>query len=113
MGSFYFFSAFVILSIVLFIVFLKKKMVLQACISSAALFFGLIFFIFVSVQMVKKYGISTGCKISSIPEKNAKAESSIGAGNRVLITEDAGEWIYIQLGETGGWCKRNEVIFIN
>ena len=113
MGAFYFFALIVLLSLTLFIIFLKKRMVLAACLSSAALFFGLIFFIFVSVQKVKKYGISTGCKISSIPEENAKAESSIGAGNRVQITEDAGQWIYIQLGETGGWCKRDEVIFIN
>ena len=113
MGSFYFFTLIVLLSLTLFIIFLRKRMVLPACLSSAVLFFGLIFFIFVSVQKTRKYGISTGCKISSIPEETAKAESNIGAGNRVLITEDAGEWIYIQLGETGGWCKRNEVIFIN
>ena len=113
MGAFYFFAVIVLLSLTLFIIFLKKRMVLPACLSSAVLFFGLIFFIFVSVQKVKKYGISTGCKISSIPEENAKAESSIGAGNRVLITEDAGQWIYIQLGETGGWCRRDQVIFIN
>ena len=113
MGSFYFFALIVLISASLFIIFLKKRMVLPACLSSAALFFGLIFFIFVSVQKVKKYGISTGCKISSIPEESAKAESSIGAGNRVQITEEAGQWIYIQLGESGGWCRRDEVIFIN
>lgn len=112
-ASFYFFLIIVLLSLSFFIIFLKKKLVIPACLSSVLLFFSLIFFIFVSIQNAKKYGISTGCKISSIPEETSKAESRIGAGNRVLITEEAGEWIYIQLGETGGWCKRDEVIFIN
>ena len=60
----------------------------------------------------QSYGICKGCMIYSIPSENAEAFSEIGAGNRVLITEHAGSWINIQLGDSSGWCKKDDIIEI-
>lgn len=64
------------------------------------------------VKHNKVYAICKGCRISSVPEEKAEAVSEIGAGNKVLITEQAGKWCYIEFGETGGWCLKDNVIII-
>ncbi len=63
-------------------------------------------------KRAEKYGICIGCTIYSIPEETAEAKAEMGAGNKVQITEDAGKWYYIELGETGGWCKAENIIII-
>ena len=50
--------------------------------------------------------------ISSVPEVSAEAISEISAGNLVEITEKAGKWYYIELGQAGGWCLQDNIILI-
>ena len=113
MGFFYVSLVILFICIVLLVIFIRRRSVLPAFLLSPIMIFALVYFIFVFSQKNRIYGISKGCKIRSIPESSAKAESRIGEGNRVQITEQAGKWIYIQLGETGGWCLKDEVIYIN
>ena len=72
----------------------------------------IVFMIYTIVQSSARHGISRGCKIYSIPEEKAEAKSEIPAGNRITITEESGNWIYVELGENGGWCVKDEVIEI-
>ena len=113
MGFFYFSVIVLIICGLLLAFFIRQKSVLPAFLLSPLMIFALVYFIFVFSQKNRIYGISKGCTIRSIPETSAKAESRIGEGNRVQITEEAGKWIYVQMGETGGWCFKDEVIFIN
>ena len=50
--------------------------------------------------------------LSSTTSIFAEAKAEMGAGNKVQITENAGKWYYIELGETGGWCKAENIIII-
>lgn len=113
MGFFYFSVIVLVICGLLLAFFIRQKSVLPAFLLSPLMIFALVYFIFVFSQKNRVYGISKGCTIRSIPEAAAKAESRIGEGNRVQVTEEAGKWIYVQMGETGGWCLRDEIIFIN
>lgn len=104
---------FVVLFVILLIIFIRRKKpgayILFASLSICAI----VFMIVSAVKSSYKYGISRGCIIYSIPEASAESKSEIPAGNRVAITEAVGDWIYVELGENGGWCKKNEVIVID
>ncbi|MCR5253804.1 MAG: hypothetical protein K6C98_08840 [Treponema sp.] len=113
MGSYYIAVLGLILCIILFIIFMIKHRAMLSILTSGLIVFALVFFIFGSIQKNKVFGISKGAKITSIPEETAKVESKIGEGLRVQIVEEAGSWIYIQMGESGGWCKKTDVIYIN
>ncbi len=112
-GSYYFSVFGLVLCIILFVIFIIKHKALLSILTSGLIVFALVFFIFGSIQKNKIFAISKGAKITSIPEENARVESKIGAGLRVQVVEEAGSWIYIQMGESGGWCKKTEVIYIN
>ena len=112
-GSYYFSVFGLVLCIILFVIFIVKHKALLSILTSGLIVFALVFFIFGSIQKSKIFAISKGAKITSIPEENAKVESKIGEGLRVQVVEEAGSWIYIQMGESGGWCKKTDVIYIN
>lgn len=61
-------------------------------------------------QNSKKYGISAGCTLKSIPEDSATEIGSISIGNRVKILEKAGNWCFVELGTINGWAKSEEVL---
>lgn len=94
------------------VVFIYRKMPLSYIFMGVMEVCSIIFMIFCIVQSSARYGISKGCKIFSIPEVNAESKSEIPAGNRISITEETGDWIYVELGENGGWCKKEDVIEI-
>ena len=56
------------------------------------------------------YGISTGCRIFSIPEEGAAETAFIAGGNSLKIKESTDGWLLVRFGETEGWCKKDEVI---
>jgi hypothetical protein len=58
------------------------------------------------------YGIYAGGTISPVPEKNASTEQSAAAGIRVKIVEKAGEWVYIDCTDSGGWVQEKAVFRI-
>ena len=59
----------------------------------------------------RKYGIFTGGIVSSVPEENSNANFFEG-GKKVRITEDAGEWVFIENEEFSGWVKSENLIKI-
>lgn len=104
---------FSILSILFMIIFIKKNK------SSFSLLFGIIAFCSIGALLYSlissrgTYGISSRCVLNSIPEASAEASSTLSAGNRVLVTEKSGDWCYVRLGNSGGWCKKENIFFID
>lgn len=102
----------VILFCVLLILFIGKKRPVAYILIGVIELCSIVFMIFSIAKSLERYGISKGCKIYSVPEINAESKSEIPAGNRIKITEDVGEWFYVELGENGGWCSKEEIIEI-
>lgn len=102
----------VLLFCVLLIFFIGKKRPIAYILIGVIELCSVVFLIFSIAKSSERYGISKGCKIYSVPEMNAESKSEIPAGNRILITEDVGDWFYVELGENGGWCSKEEVIEI-
>lgn len=94
------------------VLFIYRKMPLAYIFMGVLEVCSIIFMIYSIVQSSARHGISRGCKIYSIPEEKAESKSEIPAGNRITITEETGDWIYVELGENGGWCVKDDVIEI-
>lgn len=56
----------------------------------------------------RKFGIFAGGEISSVPE-NGLGRQNFGGGQKVKISEKAGEWIFIECDEFSGWTKSENV----
>lgn len=112
MGVFYFAHILLVLVILFLIHFLRKHRTNAAITFGALTICAIAFFTYAEVKQADKYAIFTGGKVSSIPESKAESYSEITAGNRVHIIEKAGQWYYIELGETGGWCQTDKLIII-
>lgn len=97
---------------VFLVLFIYRKMPLAYIFMGVLEVCSIVFMIYTIVQSSARHGISRGCKIYSIPEEKAEAKSEIPAGNRITITEESGNWIYVELGENGGWCVKDDVIEI-
>ena len=94
------------------VLFICRKMPLAYIFMGVLEVCSIVFLIYSIVQSSARHGISRGCKIYSIPEEKAESKSEIPAGNRITITEESGNWIYVELGENGGWCIKDQVIEI-
>ncbi len=92
---------------VLFFVARKKK--IGAFFSAFSLFF-LAAFLFENYRVHSSCGIFAGGKIFLIPESNGEGEAILKSGERVFLKKRAGEWIYIQGNEGGGWVLQNAVV---
>lgn len=103
---------FLIGATIVLIISIREKKHLRILISSALILIATVPLLYAIIKGTEKYGICTGCTIYSIPEDNAEAFSEIGTGNKVQITETTDSWLYIQLGEAGGWCKKENIIII-
>ena len=109
---FYFFLAATIIFILLFIFFLKKKKNTWTLITVVLITLSLTFLIYSSIKVSKKYAISKGATIYSIPETNASSISEIAPGNRIELLETVGDWYFVELGTISGWCNKYDVIKI-
>lgn len=98
--------------IILLILSIHEKHSLRIMIAIFVIIFAIVAAIYGINKHFETQAICTGCTIYSIPEENAEAKAEMGAGNKVHITEKAGKWYYIELGETGGWCKAENIILI-
>lgn len=106
-------SHLILLVMLVLLIFLLKKHYKNLTVIAASFFIcAIALFTYSEVKKNETYAIFTGGKVSSIPEANAESYSEISAGNRVHITEKAGKWYYIELGETGGWCQSDKVLII-
>jgi len=101
-----------IILLVFLLIFIKRKHFLLILFLSALFICSLVPLVNLSVKRNDTYAICAGCTIHSVPEEKSEAVSEIGAGNRVHITEQAGKWVYIEFGETGGWGLKDNIIFI-
>lgn len=99
-------------ALILLFISIHDKKSIRILISILILISSLALTVYGFTKRMEKYGICTGCTIYSIPEETAEAKSEMGAGNKVLITENTGKWLYIELGESGGWCKAENIIII-
>lgn len=111
-GIFYFAHILLIVLILFLIHFIRKHRINATIFFAALTICSIAFFTFAKVKQSDQYAIFTGGKVSSIPEAKAESFSEITAGNRVHIIEKAGQWYYIELGETGGWCQTDKLIII-
>ena len=111
-GFIYLSIALIVLFIILIIIVIRKKAVLRIFIFSILLLSSSALLIYTVQKRNDYYGVSKGCTIFSIPEKTAEASSEINIGSIVEITEDTDNWFHVQLGETGGWCKKDDIIII-
>lgn len=102
----------VVLCILGIIICKIKKYKIRLLIFISVLVFATAVLAYSYFKRCEKYGICKGCKIYSIPETTAAATSEISAGNLVKISESAGGWVYIELGETGGWCTTENICII-
>ena len=106
-------SFLVIILCILGIIFSKiKKHKIRLLVFITVLVFAVATFAYTHIKRCEKFGICKGCTIYSIPENTAAASSEIGRGNTVRILETTGSWLYIELGETGGWCKAENILII-
>ncbi|MBO4533536.1 MAG: hypothetical protein J5726_07565 [Treponema sp.] len=105
-------AALVCAVVVLFIFFIRRKKSAAAVGLGIVLICSLILFIYAFVLGTKKYGITTGSQVYSIPEYNAGVKSELPCGNRVQIISQSGNWYFIRFGETEGWCLKEEILSI-
>lgn len=101
----------IIFAIILLIWIIKKRMI-YSILTGTILVFLIFSLVYSVVKVHKKYAISKGCTIQSIPEVKVESKSELPAGSRITITEKSSGWIYVELGETCGWCHEDEVILI-
>ena len=102
----------ILTSIVFMIIAIRKKHKIRTLAFIVLLVIGLAILIYCAVRKNERYGICSGCKIYSIPQANAESVSDVSAGSRVRILEDTGKWYYIEVGESGGWCKTDDICII-
>lgn len=112
MGICYLSYLILLVMILLLIILIKKHYKNLIVIAASLLICAIALFTYSQVKKNESYAIFTGGKVSSIPEATAESFSEISAGNRVRITEKAGKWYYVELGETGGWCQSDKVLII-
>lgn len=98
--------------IILLILSFHEKKPLRIMFAVAIIIFAVVATVYGVFKRLEVQAICTGCTIYSIPEETAEAKAEMGAGNKVFISEKAGKWYYIELGETGGWCRAENVIII-
>ena len=98
--------------IVLFVIFIKQRNNTAAVGLGIVLICSLSLFIYTLVLGTKKYGITRGSQVYSIPEANAGVKSELPCGNRVQIISQSGNWYFIRFGETEGWCLKDGIIKI-
>ena len=94
------------------IIAIRKKHRIRTLAFVVLLIMGTALLIYCTVRRSERYGISTGCKIYSIPQENAESVFEVSSGSRVRILERTEKWYYIEVGETGGWCTADDIFVI-
>ena len=104
---------FLVAAAVLLVIFIRKKKHGIDLLCGVVLVLVLVAAIYCGVCAGKRYGISTGSKVYSIPESNAAVTSELPAGNRVQIISQTENWYLLRFGETEGWCKKEDIALIS
>ncbi len=95
--------------IVLFVINVRKKRSLLNMGMGLGILLILIALIYSIVCGGKKYGISIGAKMFSIPEASASIKSELPAGSRVQLLNESDGWYRVSFGEAEGWCHKEEI----
>ena len=98
--------------IVLIIIFARKKRGDLNLIFGIGLVCMLVLLIYCIVLGSRKYAISGGGQLCSIPESSAAIKSELPAGNRVQLLKDSADWYLVRFGETEGWCRKAEIFIL-
>lgn len=101
-----------LLFVFVLILCIKHKRAVGIIFVSVMLALCLIASVFCVFKSSKKYGICVGGVLQSVPEESASSKFEITGGNRVLISERSGEWVFIEYGDISGWIKEEFIIFI-
>ena len=101
-------AAFIIF-LLLFIYYVRTNKSFQKVMIITGMICTLVLIISSSVQVSKKYAIFKQSSILSVPEENATSVNELASGTRVRILEETEEWSYIEIGETGGWVKKDRL----
>lgn len=84
--------------------------------STVALFIlALVFMLFSISSFIsssEQFGIYSGGKVWSVPETTSSNTGAVSAGIRVKVSQQAGEWLYIESANISGWVNKKSVVFI-
>ena len=61
--------------------------------------------------LARKFAIFAGGTVFSVPEEKTNGQNFTG-GQKVMITEQAGEWSFIECQEFSGWTKNDNIFEI-
>ena len=109
---FYLFLSLSIILLVVGIILIILKKIPMLIFSTIIFVIFFVFSIISGIRVSKKHGILVEEKIKTIPEDSAESFSSIKGGSRVLILQNAADWVFIQYGNTNGWTLKENVIVI-
>lgn len=109
---FYLSILFFVISILMLILFIRRKELLKIIIFCTILAVSLTLLIYSYSKVNKHFAISKGCKILAIPEETAESKSEIPSGSRIELKEHSEDWYYIQIGDINGWCNTQDILLI-
>ena len=98
--------------VVLLVIFLRKKRSIINIGIGIALVCMIVLVIYCAVCGKRKFAVSTGGQLCSIPEASASIKSELPVCNRVQILDESGDWYLLRFGETEGWCTKESIIII-
>ena len=109
---FYVLLAITVIFIILFIIFaiLKKKtkMIIFMIIAVTLLILVGIY----KIQLNKDFALILQGEVLSIPEETSSLNISLNSGFRVEIKGETKDWIFIKYGNSTGWIKRENLLFL-
>lgn len=109
---FYVLLAITIIFIILFIIFaiLKKKtkMIIFMIIAVTLLILVGIY----KIQLNKDFALILQGEVLSIPEETSSLNISLNSGFRVEVKGETKDWIFIKYGNSTGWIKRENLLFL-
>ena len=98
--------------VVLLVIFLRKKRSIINIGIGIALVCMIVLVIYCAVCGKRKFAVSTGGQLCSIPEASASIKSELPVCNRVQVLDESGDWYLLRFGETEGWCTKESIIII-
>lgn len=100
----------IIVSLVIAVLCIFLRKVFLSILFFSVTFFVTAGFVISYVRVSAHYGIFVGGSLSPIPETVATASAPMSGGNRVRIRETAGDWLYIEYNNMGGWVLQDTVL---
>ncbi len=102
----------ILFSTICLIIALRRKHKIRTLLFIILLILSLSILTYCSVRRHERYGIATACRLYSIPQFNADSVSELASGSRVRILESTGQWYYIEMGQSSGWCMADRIFII-